>query len=137
MNLLVVGDPADLGELLKPLRDAGVAIEYTCWNGAPPVPSPKSGIYDGLFCSGGILPQAVEQLRILMSRNDKAPLWRMDSELKQPSSDQQAVLVGAIERKRDGEKILNCTLAEKVSPHPEKSDPFGQIVYEYHAPCGP
>lgn len=135
MNVLVIGHhPAD-ETFIVPLKTAGVGIAR--WDGQLPAPRKPSGDndYDWLVLLNPASANEQTQVRVLRERGIKAPTIRIDLEVEQTLNLFRPVLVGAVERKRNGEKILNCNLSAGSAPHPAKSNPFGEIIYEYHAPC--
>lgn len=135
MNILVLGHHPEEEAFKEPLEEAGVGIAH--WDGESPFPPPPGGAsgYDWLVLLDPASPRTFAQISALRAQGISAPTLCIDLEIEKSLAIFRPVLVGAVERKGHEEKILNCTLAVGSAPHPAKSNPFGEIIYEYHAPC--
>jgi len=133
MNILVVGRDKKIEGFLRSLNAAGICID-NCEEACPHSPIPlQAKIYDWLILCEPACPEETNQLIRLRESGITAPAISFVP-ASEPCNSSHPVLIGAVERKNDGEKILNCNLTSKVTPHHAKNS-FGEIIYEYHAPC--
>lgn len=135
MNVLVLGNHPAETTFCAPLQEAGVDIDHCDGSSPAPQPSRGSSDYDWLVLFDPPPPRIHAQISYLRNQGILAPMICVDLEAEIVLNSLRPVLVGAVERKENGEKILNCTLATGSAPHAAKKSPFGEIIYEYHAPC--
>jgi len=135
MNLLVAGSAPRFDELLTMLENAGLKITY--WNGELPLPCPPHGAerFDGLILSATLPRQTLKHLENILGRDLRSARAGISPDCPRNRHCDPPVLVGAYERKNGGERFLSCNLTRQAPPPVETGNPFGHVIYEFHAPC--